>query len=353
MMSGFTDYFYEQFKDRNFAFLSPYRCEFGVQNAEIVNGITGVPATFKKEGADYYWYGDLKDVTDAQLKQIASKYDYFLYPVFPEYFHLLKRLRSVFDGVIIGITDIQTHILAYWSMDDINLFIDSLRLYDYIMCTNIDEVQTFRVPLEKPERCAYTGWCMYPDIFHYPIIKDKRDLRISVGINNPGDFNRDILTNIAVYNKLKERFKDIRGFTYYMTPNKREKTQKILDNLGVKDFELVDELPFDRCIDYLSNAYMAIHMYTFKVVGRLTQDCAALGVPMVGTIANLPNRLCFPDTSVNDYYVNEAVELATRLLLDKFFYAKVAEQAIEASKFYNLENTQRRIWALLNAGVKK
>lgn len=348
MQDNFTDFFYNKFKDKNIAFLSPYRFDFGKKNVEIVNGITGVPATFKRDGADFYWYGDLKDVSDAQLKVIASKYDYFIYPVYPEYFHLLKRLRDVFTGTIVGVTDIQTHILSFWSMDDINLFVDSIRLYDYIMCTNIDEVQTFRVPLDKPERCAYTGWSMYPDTLHYPHIKSSRDLKISVGINNPGDFSRDILTNLAVYNKLKKRFNAISGFMYYMTPNKREKTQQILDNLGVKDFELVDELPYDRCIEYLSNSYMAIHMYTFKVVGRLTQDCAALGIPMVGTIANLPNRMCFPDTSVNDYYVDEAVEIATRLLLDKYFYAMVADKAITASKFYNLENTQRRIWALLN-----
>jgi hypothetical protein len=346
----FSDFFYEQFEDKKFAFLSPYYREFGSKHADLVNGITGVPLTFKKDGADFYYFHSLKDLDDLKLKSTVSQYDYFIYPVYPEYFKLLERIRPMFDGTIIGVTDIQTHVISNWSMEDLKLFTSSLKLYDYIMCTNMDEVSTFRVALddEQFKKCAYTGWSMYPEELHYPHFKINRDkLLISVGINNPGDFNRDILTNMAVYKGLKKRFPQVSGFMYYMTPNKKEQTKELLDYLGVEDFELVDELPYDQALEYLSNAYMAIHMYTFKVVGRLTQDCAALGIPMVGTIANLPNRLCFPDTSTNDYYVEEAIDIASRLITDKFFYQQVVEKAMTKALFYNTENTQKRIWALL------
>ena len=114
-----------------------------------------------------------------------------------------------------------------------------------------------------------------------------------------------------------------------------------------EDIELVDELPYDAAIRYLSRAYLAIHMYTFKVVGRLTQDCAALGVPMVGTIANFPNRLCFPSLSVKDYCVVEAAELATELLMSPYKYTKIREYALRQSKFYGIEATKTRILKLL------
>ncbi len=351
---SFSDFFYSQFEDKKFAFLSPYHREFGSKHADLVNGITGVPLTFKRDGADFYYFHHLRDLDDAKLALAISSYDYFIYPVYPEYFKLLERIRSIFNGIIIGVTDIQTHVIASWSMEDLGLFTRSLKLYDYIMCTNIDEVSTFRVALddEHYKKCAYTGWSMYPERLHSPYFKKTRNnLLISVGINNPGDFNRDILTNMAVYNGIKKRFPNVSGFMYYMTPNKKEKTRELLDYLGVKDFTLVDELPYDEAMEYLSNAYMAIHMYTFKVVGRLTQDCAALGIPMVGTIANFPNRLCFPDTSVKDYYVEEAMDIASRLILDKYFYEKVVNHAMNNALFYNLENTQKRIWALLSGEV--
>ena len=345
---NFTEFFYDKFKDKKFAFLSPYACKLGGEQTELINGITGVPLTFKETGVNFYHYHDIKNLSDGQLKEIFKEYDYFIYPVYPEYFKLLIRLKPLYKGKILGVTDIQTHILSYWSLDDIYLFAEALPLYDYIMCTNVDEVDTFRVCLENLQRCAYTGWSMYPEKLHFPFIKKQREYGlIGVGISNPGDFNRDLLTNLAVYNKLKERFSRVKGFMYYVTPNKRAGLEKILKKLNVKDFTLVDELTYKDAIEYLSNAFIAIHMYTFKVVARLTQDCAALGVPMVGTIANLPNRLCFPETSVKDYFVEEAVNIATRLLSDKYFYEKVANYAIESVKFYNLENTQRRIWALL------
>jgi len=352
-VSSFVEFFYSQFKDKNIAFLSRYGCEFGARQAELVNGITGVPLTFKKDGADCYHYNNLKSVPDSQLEQIVKQYDYFLYPVYPEYFDLLARLRPYFKGKVIGITDIQTHQLAYWPIDILHKFVKSLRLYDYIMCTNIDEVDTFRVALDDHTKCIYTGWSMYPELLHYPHIKEKRASHngICISINNPGGFNRDLLTNLEVYKRIKKLFPDTKGWMYYVTPNKKEALRKLIDDVGAEDFKLVDELPYKDAIEYLSNAYMAIHLYTFKVVGRLAQDCAALGIPMVGTVTNLPNRLCFPETSVADYDIANAVEMAVRLISDKFFYNKVVNQAVNASRFYNLENTQKRIWALLNGTV--
>lgn len=353
MGNSFTEFFYDKFKDKNIAFLSPYNCEFGGKQVETVNGITGVPLTFKKDGADFYHYHDLKKISDSQLQQIVSQYDIFLYPVYAEYFDLLARIRPLFKGKVVGITDIQTHQLSYWPIDILHKFVTSLRLYDFIMCTNIDEVDTFRVALEDHTKCRYTGWSMYPEQLHYPYIKENRAKNngICVSINNPGDFNRDLLTNLEAYKRIKKLFPDTKGWMYYVTPNKKESLRKIIDEVGAEDFELVDELPYRDAVEYLSNAYMAIHLYTFKVVGRLAQDCAALGIPMVGTVANLPNRICFPETSVADYEIEKAVEIAVRLISDKYFYNKIVNEAINASRFYNLENTQKRIWALLNGNT--
>jgi len=337
---------------KKFAFLSPYMCERGNKYAEVVNGITGVPYTFRGDkGADYYCYHDIKNLSHKEHMDIFDKYDVWIYPVFPEYFDLLKSIRTDYKGKILGITDIQSHVLSYWSMDELYNFVESINCYDAVMCTNMDEVSTFKGCLEKPDICAYTGWSMYSDKLHKPYLKqsDARDTNlISVSISNPGDFNRDLLTNIAAYKKLKKKFPDIQGFMYYVTPNKMQGLRKVIDKMDAKDFKLVPELTYTQAIEYLSKAYMAIHLYTFKVVGRLAQDCAALGVPMVGTVANLPNRLCFPETSVNDYEVDEAVEIASRLLKDKKFWTDVANKAhLTAMDFYGTEATRNRMYILL------
>ena len=334
------------FEGKKVAYLCPYQCPFGQFRQDIVNGCTGFPTLFG--GADFYWFPDLKDAEDLGF---LDKYDLMLYNVYPEYFPLLKRIKQQTSKVkILGITDIQTHVLSYWSLDDVKLFIESIRLYDIIMCTNVDEVQTFQGCLEEPGRCLYTGWPMYNEITHYnhQIEPEKKDpLYICLGINNPGDFNRDILTNLALYKKLKKRFPELKAFMYYMTPNRRDKTEEVIKLYGVDNYELVDELTYNKAIEFLTNAYIAIHMYTFKVVGRLAQDCASLGIPLVGTIANFPNRWCFPDTSVNDYYINDAIELATTLLTNPYFYHKVRREAIEKSAIWSIQSTRERILPLL------
>jgi len=339
-------------KTKKFAFLSPYSTPRGMSNYEIVNGITGVPFTFcEEQGADYYWFHDIKNCTHEELVEIFNKYDYWIYPVYPEYFRLLLSLKKELQCKILGVTDIQTHTLSYWSLDDVSLFVEAINAYDAVMCTNADEVLTFKGCLSQPEICAFTGWSLYPDELHSRFIKplEERDENlISVGISNPGDFNRDLLTNLSVYKILKQRFPALKGFMYYVTPNKVDGLNKVLQQMGIRDFTLVMELDYYKAMNFLSLAYMAIHMYTFKVVGRLTQDCAALGVPMVGTVANLPNRLCFPNISVPDYDVEKAVDIATHLLVDKHFWLKTSNYANRvAFDFYGLEKTRERIFKLL------
>jgi len=338
-------------KEKKIAFLSPYNTPRGRLNKEIVNGITGVPFTFNEEGADFYWYHDIKNLPHEELIEIFNEYDVWLYPVYPEYFDMVLKIREEYNGKILGVTDIQTHQLSYWNLQDISKFVSAINCYDAIMATNQDEVETFRGCLKDKKKIEYTGWSLYPNEIHtkYFRPKEQRDKNlVSVGISNPGDFNRDILTNLTVYNELKKLKPELKGFMYYVTPNKVSGLREVVTKMDCKDFALVTELPYDVSMDYLSKAYMAIHMYTFKVVGRLAQDCAALGVPMVGTIANLPNRLCFPDTSVFDYDIKSAVKLAHDLLNDEGFYDHVSEKARQnAYSFYGLEATRDRIFKLL------
>jgi len=335
-------------KDKKFAFLSPYQCPFGQFREDIVNGCTGFPTLFG--GADFYWYPDLKDLEDFDF---LKKYTHMFINVYPEYFHVVKKIKEkVPELKILGITDIQTHVLAYWSLEDTKLFVESINLYDYIFCTNADEVAVFSQCLrENKGRCQYTGWPMYYELTHTQNIIDpkNKDVNlIALGISNPGGFNRDLLANLAVWKQLKERFKDLKAFMYYVTPNKKEEIQEIINLHGCKDIELVDELGYDKAIEYLSQAFLSIHMYTFKVVGRLAQDCAALGIPTIGTIANLPNRLCFPRLSVNDYDVDAAVEIATEVLMSPYVYNKLRDYALHQVKFYSVESTKQRVLKVLN-----
>lgn len=352
MRGGHMHKLIEWANTKSLAFLSPYGVQFGMQNREIVNGITGVPYTFKEdEGAFYYCYHDMKQLPIEEQIKVFNKHDVWIYPVYPEYFDMLIKLKPHLKCKILGITDIQTHTLSYWPMEEVSKFIDALNCYDIIMATNLDETETFRGCLRDRKKIEYTGWCMYPDKIHGKYFKDSKDRDknlVSVGISNPGDFNRDILTNLSVYNGLKKKFPDLHGFMYYVTPNKIMGLRKIIQQMGCKDFSLVTELPYDQAMDYLSKAYMAIHMYTFKVVGRLAQDCAALGVPMVGTIANLPNRLCFPEISTIDYDVDAGIKLGSDLIENPGFYEHCQKHCLEKShKFYGLEETRNRMYDLL------
>lgn len=101
---------------------------------------------------------------------------------------------------------------------------------------------------------------------------------------------------------------------------------------------LLDELPpgsiveFEQDLEpYLSLAagcYLWVNLDSRHTWGRNVLDAAALGVPVISTIATGHAQVLFPETTVSDVLqVSEAVEIAKRLIGDTAFYKRTVEHA--------------------------
>ena len=82
--------------------------------------------------------------------------------------------------------------------------------------------------------------------------------------------------------------------------------------------------------------------FTFHSYNRAIVECAALGIPVVGSNRTQSVNVCYPFTKVDPYDVNSARKLIEKLLNDEEFRNKVINHAKEVSEYYNHENSMEK-----------
>jgi len=110
-----------------------------------------------------------------------------------------------------------------------------------------------------------------------------------------------------------------------------------------------ESCPFEELIKTIAPLYALYETYTIHSYGRLTAECACLGVPVVGGKYVYSIDKCFPDLALekpNDFA--GALSLFDKLRLDKDFYAYVAQKAVDNSEFFSFENCKHLMLDFLN-----
>ena len=110
--------------------------------------------------------------------------------------------------------------------------------------------------------------------------------------------------------------------------------------------------------DQLRESKIVYNPFTFHSYDRTTVDCAALGVPVVGSNRTQSMQICYPETCVDPYDVHTSRYLISRLNEDKAFYDHVVEVARKNVEFYNHLNSKERYLmslddALFGKDIKK
>lgn len=112
--------------------------------------------------------------------------------------------------------------------------------------------------------------------------------------------------------------------------------------------EVQEYVAFENLIPYLAKMYAMLETYTLHSYGRLTIECAILGVPcvcpnIVSSGRRLFPELCFP---FNDTKAAKAkIEM---LINDKDFYEEVTRYGIKEAEHYSFENCRKLMLEFLN-----
>jgi hypothetical protein len=108
----------------------------------------------------------------------------------------------------------------------------------------------------------------------------------------------------------------------------------------------------DFC-EQLLESEVVIDPFTLTSQSRTGWDCAALGVPLVGSNRNESVRRCFPFTMCDPFDIKEMRRLTKKLLDDKEFRQKVIEHAQKEVECVNYENSKYNLLKAIEEGSSK
>jgi hypothetical protein len=105
----------------------------------------------------------------------------------------------------------------------------------------------------------------------------------------------------------------------------------------------------DFC-DQLLESEVVVDPFLLTSQSRVGWDCAALGVPLVGSDRNYSVQQCFPYTMSSPLDAKTLRETTKRLLVDKTFKDKVVQYAFEKVEMINYDNSRAKYLEALKEG---
>jgi len=98
---------------------------------------------------------------------------------------------------------------------------------------------------------------------------------------------------------------------------------------------------YDFC-DQLRESKIVYDPYTYHSYNRAGVDCAAMGVPVVGSNRTQSINVCYPFTKVDPFDVSTAKRLIENLLSNDEFRQKVIDYAQSHAEVYNYRNSMEK-----------
>jgi len=105
----------------------------------------------------------------------------------------------------------------------------------------------------------------------------------------------------------------------------------------------------DFC-DQLMESRVVVDPFTLTSQSRTGWDCAALGVPLVGSDRTYSTQICYPKTCVPPFNIQKMREMVKRLLHDDKFKDEIVEEAKEKVDMVSYENSKKRYLEKLEEG---
>lgn len=105
----------------------------------------------------------------------------------------------------------------------------------------------------------------------------------------------------------------------------------------------------DFC-EQLMDSEVVVDPFTLTSQSRTGWDCAALGVPLVGSDRCYSTRVCYPFTACDPYDVKKMRELTLKVLNDAEFRKKVIDYASEAVEVVSYDTAKQKYLDALEEG---
>jgi len=112
--------------------------------------------------------------------------------------------------------------------------------------------------------------------------------------------------------------------------------------------EVQERLAFKELMKYVSTLYAMVESYNISSYGRLTAECAALAVPVVGCGMVGSQKRCFPKLTIDYFEPIKIGKLLNKLINDVDFWTECVKEAVKECAYYSVENSEKRMLNFLN-----
>jgi hypothetical protein len=111
---------------------------------------------------------------------------------------------------------------------------------------------------------------------------------------------------------------------------------------------IIGQIKYSDLMRHLAESYAIIESYTLRSYGRLTIDCAALAVPVIGSRCVDSQRFLFPDLCTDNNEITKQAALLKQLINEPAFWSHCVEKALDIVEYYSFESCAKRMLAFLN-----
>ena len=161
------------------------------------------------------------------------------------------------------------------------------------------------------------------------------------GIQNINE-ERNIFSSMIVADRL-ERSHGFAAFCHTANPIGGEVGKHYYQDLvGHRRLVELRIRPWHEYMKDLAHAYMAVHLDVLETRGQFALDCAAVGIPLVGS-GSVAARKLFPLTFVeHPRDIDRAVQLCRDLAENPDFYDEAVRHARERLRDYSFKRTRAK-----------
>lgn len=306
----------------------------------------------KRNNGDYdngVWMDILKIPFLAKIEE-ARDYDVIIRTLWLESIGWSKEIKNKFPNVIqIGLSDhpLSTHISKVNPQQQVQ-YIEDLSHLDGLMALTEEERDWYSVAVPSiPVIKAGLPFPFesYQEKYGKYVGSEKKYIGLGVGAS---DNDRNFITSLTVFARLKLDFPDIQGVFLSIPDNLMKQVVPLAD--AVPDVFIHEREGMEGFYDVLSQCKFIINMADRNTPGRLQGEAAFFEVPVIGSNRlELQNEL-FPLLTVSPYSAGTAYGLAAELLSDSprlFHNGDIKDYARKKLERYNYRRSKKKFFDLV------
>jgi len=278
-------------------------------------------------------FGDYKYFGNTSIDNL-SVYDIMMFNLNYEMIEMPIQFKRKFPKILtMGLLDGSIDEHNYWIPRKHLFWLIALRTLDIIGMLDPNFIPYIQGPTDK--KVVFLGVPFIPP--EKPNLCQNYDLLAHSGLH----MQRNGLSDLIVIEKMK-----LKGIVFA----KNNDDVSAMQGLQLKYTQIVKRDSYFNFLKYLAQSKICLALDARYTWGRLSLDCAAFGIPCIGTNRQYTQRILFPELTTDDPFnsLNFAVDKVNHLLNNPYYYERIITYAKKKLVEFDMESSKKRFLKIIH-----